>query len=94
MFDLLLENYKTKCILSKISRPDSAEGIGLRTDTVEGTTFKREWEVGEVFLMVAPPLVSGNIRSVNTSQIQNMVLISDGYRFTTLSGSVYEVTFP
>jgi len=83
-----------KCILKKIFRPEELEG-GLRTETVEGNTLAPP-QIGKSFEVIAKSFLEiseGFIgcRKVNTSPIVNMVLINDGYRVTTMSGSIYEI---
>lgn len=83
-----------KCIIKKIFRPDLNDGGGLRTETIEGETNKVP-TIGECFCMTAEPLDPlASVRVINTSKIVNMVLIDDGYRVQTMSGSTYEIIFP
>lgn len=62
----------------------------LRTKAVRGQF--EEWpQVGQSFMMMAPPLEKGNFRLVTTSRVVSMEPISNGWRFKTESGSLYEV---
>jgi hypothetical protein len=74
--------------LTKISRPD-IEG-GLRTNSVEGKCYSLPI-VGNQFEMTAPPLESGDIRFISTNFVESVIDTGKVIRFTTRTGSVYEL---
>ena len=81
------------CTLTKISRPDIPGG--MRTDSVRGST-KELPTLGKRFVMLAEALETGSFRYVDTSEVESVEPmegfdITNAYRFTTWSGSVYEL---
>ena len=82
------------CTLTKISRPDIPGG--LRTDSVQGST-KELPTIGKRFVMMAESLSDeSDFRYVGTSEVERVEPIegfdiTNTYRFTTWSGSVYEL---
>lgn len=80
-----------KIKLTKISRPEGLPG-GLRTDVIVGESQGMP-KRGKSFTMEAEPLNSNaSFRYVNTSIVMQVVDLSENVkRFTTKSGSVYEL---
>ena len=66
-----------KIRLSKISG-----GERLRTDAVEGRLL-RAVEVNRQLMMVAPPLSTGNVRWVNTSNVKKVKTVDTGWEIET-----------
>jgi hypothetical protein len=83
------ENMKN-CTLTKVSRPD-VEG-GTRTQVIEGKT-NGEPKIGFPFCLIAPPLEKGDVRIVQTSEIEEVNKINDNeFNVKTRSGSIYNIT--
>jgi hypothetical protein len=67
-------------------------GEALRDSSIEGTLRVGPIK-GGIFGMTAPPRDGGNLRVITTSRIEEVQWFEreKKWRFTTLSGSVYEV---
>lgn len=66
-----------KIRLNKLER-----GERLRTDSVEGRLL-RAVEVNRQLMMVSPPLSTGNIRWVNTSNVKKIKTTDTGWEIET-----------
>jgi len=63
----------------------------LRDDVIVGKA-KNPPQVGEIFFMTAAPKSkTASLRMINTSKIESVDDIENGWKFTTKSGSVYQV---
>lgn len=65
----------------KLSRLE-AWNTALRTDSIVGECFNLP-QVGDCFIMIAPPLESGDERRVTTSPVQDVAFIQGEYRIRT-----------
>jgi hypothetical protein len=75
-----------KVILTKVESNHN----NLRTNEIDGLTLSLP-EKGKFFQMVAPPLESGSIRSVTTTEIKELEKTSeDSYTFKT-QNSTYKL---
>lgn len=61
----------------------------LRTDEIEGVTEKMP-EVGSSFILLAPPLESGDVRAVVTTPVETVKFTGQTYEFRT-KNSEYEL---